>query len=223
MNRKKLIISTILNAISFACFLFVLFYHTISHPGSLMMFTVQSNILCGIVSLIVVIFNIFIFLEKKNELPSWLKVAKMVTTASVGLTFFTVTLYLGFVAIAEGYSYFILFRNENFFYHFLSPVCAMVSFIFFDSGKTINFKLTFLNVIHMIGYAIFYSINVFTHLEDGKVSRKYDWYYFVLGENWTIIFVIVGVLIFTYGIGFGLWILNKKFNKEKTQEEIAGD
>jgi hypothetical protein len=65
----------------------------------------------------------------------------------------------------------------------------------------------------MVGYTIFYSINVFTHLNaDGSVNRNYDWYYFVQGENWTFIFVVLGMLIVTYGIGLGLWFINKKLD-----------
>lgn len=175
------------------------------------MFTTQSNVVSGIVAAIIVIFDILILLKKRNELPEWLKVVKMVTTTGVTLTFLVVVFYLGFVAISQGYSYFVLFRSTNLFFHFLTPVSAILSFLLFEGSNKIKYKYTFLNMIHMVGYTIFYSINVFTHLkEDGSVDRKYDWYYFVLGENWTFIFVVLGMIIITYGIGFGLWWINKK-------------
>ena len=214
MNNKKIYVSLGINAINFVAVLICSITTLVRGFSALRMFTVQSNIICGIVALIMVIFAILIILKKKDELPNWLKITKMVTSTAVGLTFFTVALYLGFVAVAEGYSYFIMFKNENIFFHFLTPVLAMISFIFFDGGKKIDFKFTFLNMTHMVLYSIFYITNVFTHLKDGKLDGKYDWYYFVLGENWTIAFVVVGVLLVTYCIGFGLWILNKKFIKD---------
>ncbi len=175
------------------------------------MFTTQSNVVSGVVAIIIIVFDILILLKKRNELPQWLKIIKMVTTTGVTLTFLVVVFYLGFVAISEGHSYFILFRNTNLFFHFLTPVSAIISFTLFEGRNDIKFKYTFLNMIHMIGYSIFYSINVFTHLNnDGSVNRKYDWYYFVLGENWTFILVALGMLIVTYGIGLGLWWINRK-------------
>ena len=67
----------------------------------------------------------------------------------------------------------------------------------------------------MVAYSIFYTINVFTHLSiDGKVQRKYDWYYFVNGENWTFAIIAIIILLVTYGIGLLLWWSNKKiYNK----------
>jgi len=215
MSRKKLYGSLSLNIFTFVSVIVCIIILILRNPNTFRMFTTQSNVISGIVALIIIIFEIMILLKKKEEIPNWLKTLKMITTTGVTLTFLVVSLYLGFVAISKGYNYFIVFRSTNICFHFLTPVAAILSFILFENTDKIKFKYTFLNMIHMVCYAIFYTINVFTHLDsNGKVDRKYDWYYFVLGENWTFIFVAISILLVTYGIGFGIWFLNKKiYNK----------
>ena len=215
MSKKKLIGSLILNTFTVISVIVCIIILLNKNNNTFRMFTTQSNVISGVVGLIIVIFEILILLKKRNELPNWVKVVKMVTTTGVTLTFIVVVFYLGFVAVSQGRNYFIVFRNTNVFFHFLTPVSAILSFILFEGTDGIKFKLTFLNVIHMVGYSIFYAINVFTHLSsDGKVQRKYDWYYFVQGENWTFAIMAIGLLLVTFGIGFILWWSNKKiYNK----------
>ncbi len=214
MTKKNLYGSVALNLFTIISVIVCLIILCINNPNTFRMFTTQSNVIAGITAGIILVYEVLIILKKKDKLPDWLRIVKMVTTTAVTLTLLVVLFYLGFVAIAEGYSYFIMFRKTNICFHLLTPISAILSFILFEGGNKINFKFTFLNLIHMISYSIFYSINVFTHLTpEGKVDRKYDWYYFVLGENWTFVFVVIGVLTLTYLIGFSLWILNRKISK----------
>lgn len=215
MNKKNLYISLFLNTFTLISVIVCIIITIMKTPESFKMFTVQSNLICGIVASIVLFFEILIIMKKKEELPTWLKITKMVSTTGVTLTLLVVVFYLGFVAVAQGYSYFIMFYDANICFHLLTPLSAIISFIFFEGTNKINFKFTFLNLIHMFLYTIFYSINVLTHLNpDGSVNRKYDWYYFVNGGNYTLIFIVIGMLLFTYGIGFCLWFTNKKiYNK----------
>ncbi len=218
MTKRNLYGSLVLNAFTFLSVIVCLIILSINNPSSFRMFTTQSNVIAGITAGIILVFEVLIILGKKDKLPDWLRIVKMVTTTAVTLTLLVVLFYLGFVAVAEGYSYFIMFRNTNICFHLLTPISAIVSFILFEGGNKINIKFTFLNIIHMVLYSIFYTINVFTHLTpEGKVDRKYDWYYFVLGENWTFIFVVIAILSLTYGIGFSLWILNRQLSKNMVE------
>lgn len=211
--KKKVYGSLLLNLFTTISVIVCAIILSIRGPKTFRMFTTQSNIVSGIVAAIIVVFDILILLKKYNEIPNWLKIVKMIATTGVTLTFFVVVFYLGFVAVAQGYSYFIIFRSTNICFHLLTPISAILSFILFEGKSNIKFKYTFLNMIHMICYAIFYTINVFTHLNsDGSVNKDYDWYYFVLGENWTYIFAVLGILIVTYGIGLVLWFTNKKLD-----------
>ncbi|RIA78526.1 hypothetical protein EI71_00087 [Anaeroplasma bactoclasticum] len=216
--KKKVYGSLLLNLFTTISVIVCAIILSIRGPKTFRMFTTQSNIVSGIVAAIIVVFDILILLKKYNEIPNWLKIVKMIATTGVTLTFFVVVFYLGFVAVAEGYSYFILFRSTNICFHLLTPISAILSFILFEGRSNIKFKYTFFNMVHMICYAIFYTINVFTHLNsDGSVNKDYDWYYFVLGENWTYIFAVLGILIVTYGIGLVLWFTNKKLELFKEQ------
>jgi hypothetical protein len=216
--KKKVYGSLLLNLFTTISVIVCAIILSIRGPKTFRMFTTQSNIVSGIVAAIIVVFDILILLKKYNEIPNWLKIVKMIATTGVTLTFFVVVFYLGFVAVAEGYSYFILFRSTNICFCLLTPISAILSFILFEGRSNIKFKYTFFNMVHMICYAIFYTINVFTHLNsDGSVNKDYDWYYFVLGENWTYIFAVLGILIVTYGIGLVLWFTNKKLELFKEQ------
>ena len=218
MSKKKLYGSLFLNSFTLVSVIVCMIILIKRNPNTFRMFTTESNLISGIVSLIIVIFEILILIKKRKNLPNWLNKLKMITTTGVSLTLVVVVFYLGFVAISQGYNYFIVFRGTNICFHFLTPVSAILSFILFE-GSNINFKFTFLNLIHMVSYTIFYVINVFTHLNNGKADKKYDWYYFVVGENYTIIFMVVIILIVTYFIGFSLWILNKKIYMKSILKE----
>ncbi len=220
MSKKKLYGSLLLNLFTLISVIVITIILLKRGPRTFRMFTTQSNVVSGIIALIVVIFEILIILKKKNELPEWLKVTKMVGTTGVALTFLVVVFYLGFVAVGKGYNYFIVFRGTNVCFHFLTPVSAILSFILFEGSDKIKRRYTFLNMVHMVGYTIFYAINVFTHLNpDGTANRDYDWYYFVLGETWTFGFVVLAMLLITYGIGFGLWWLNRRIERTNLFKE----
>ena len=219
MNKKKAIGSLILNIFTFLSVLGCMIYIFINSKRPFKMFTTQSNFVAGIVAGIIIIFDILIILNKIKDLPKWLKIIKMIVTTGVTLTFLVVTLYLGFVAVAMGYSYFLVFENTNLFFHLFTPLSALFSFILFEGTTEIKKRYTLLNLLHMGCYSIFYSINVFTHLTpEGKVDRKYDWYYFIIGENWTFAIVITGMVLITFGIGFILWFMNKKIKEKQLFE-----
>ena len=211
MSKKDLYISLALNFINFVAVIICTIFTFKDGVSELRMFTVQSNIMCGIVAGIMTVFEILILLKRKEKLPKWLLTLKMVINTSVFLTFMVVALFLGFVAIAEGYSYFILFRGTNIFFHFLTPVIAVVSFTFFEKTNEIKFKYTFFNLIHMGLYTIFYVLNVKLELTFNEAIGRYDWYYFfATGNDFISSLIIIAGLGVTYGLGFLMWYFNKK-------------
>lgn len=211
MNKKDLYISLALNLINFIAVIICTIFTFKYGIEEIRMFTVESNIMCGIVAGIMVVFEVLIVLKKKEKLPKWLLTLKMVINTSVLLTFLVVALFLGFVAIAEGYSYFILFRGTNIFFHFLTPVIAVVSFVLFEKTDEIKFKYTFFNLIHMGLYTIFYVLNVKLELTFNEAIGRYDWYYFFAsGNDFISALIILAGIGFTYGIGFLMWFFNKK-------------
>ena len=113
MGKRNLYISLGLNVFNAASVIVCSIFSFLGGISSIKMFTVQSNILTGIVAIVFVVFEVLVLLKKKEKLPPWLLTLKMVTTTGVALTFFVVAFFLSFIAVAQGYSYFILFRNIN--------------------------------------------------------------------------------------------------------------
>lgn len=222
MLSKNQKISLIFNCIIFVLsFLGIIFIFTdfkfmnvpdvIDAPGieSLKFFTVQSNILVGIVALIIFIYLILLNSGKIKSIPKVLYILKFIACVAVGLTFLTVLFYL---APFNPSGFFILFANTNLLYHFIIPVLSLVSFIFFEKVD-MNFKCTFLAVLPMILYGIFYIINLIVHMENGAVSMDYDWYGFAQNGVIGIIISPIVMLAFTYLIAYLTWFCNKKCAK----------
>ena len=105
-----------------------------------------------------------------------------------------------------------LLKNSNLFLHLIIPVLSIISFIFFEKTNKIKFKYVFLAVIPTFIYSLLYLINVLIHIENGKVSPTYDWYYFLQNSMNNIFIVMPFMLICTYLIGLLLYKLNKKHN-----------
>ena len=151
--------------------------------GMLRFFTVQSNIFMAIIALVFAVLEIRFLKGKINEIPTKAYVLKLMSTTAVGLTFLVVFAYLG--PITE-YGIIAMIMNSNLF------------------------KYTFWCILPTFLYAIYYLINIFIHMQDGKVSPVYDWYWFVQNGVWTAIIVVPLMLLITYIITLILWKINKK-------------
>ena len=175
--------------------------------GMFKFFTVQSNLLMGIVSLIYIIKQINLLNKKIVKLPSWCSILKLTSTTAVTLTFVVVFLYL---APLTGKGVKPLLMNSNLFFHLLIPILSIITFIFFERNKDIKFKDNLISIIPVALYELFYLINALIHMENHRISPKYDWYYFVQTDIKNIYIVIPTMLIITYIISVILWYINKK-------------
>ena len=222
-DKLSLIFNCIIFAVTvFACvitFCDILFIEVpvLEHGIKIMkFFTMQSNVLAGIVALLYVIFYV-LRSKKGKKFPTILYVLKYIATIDLIITFLVVTLFLGFI-VEEGY--FTLFVNGNFFFHFFTPVINAVSFICFEEFYLKEFKYTFTGIIHMVLYSIFYMSVVLTHMVDGVVDLKYDWYAFAQKGLPLAFAIALGLLVITYFVGFALWkIKNKQNQKLKESNE----
>ena len=169
-------------------------------------YTVDSNVLMGIVSLLFLISEIQILRCKKEKISRLLYILKLIGTVGTSLTFLTVVLYLGPISKNGMLS---MFLNANLFFHLITPVLSIITFIFFEKTSKLDFKCTFLGIIPMFIYGIVYTTNVLIHANNGKIDPIYDWYHFVQGGMYQLLFVIPIMFIVTYIISFMLWKLNK--------------
>lgn len=175
-------------------------------------YTVDSNILMGIIALFFAGLEIQKLFGKIDEIPTYAYVLKLVGTVGVVLTFLTTVLYLGPI-IDTGF--FSLFRNSNLFYHLIIPILSMITFVLFENTDKLKLKHTFIGMITMLIYSVFYTVSALLHIENGKVIHGYDWYGFVKNGLSSVYIVTPVMLLFTYLISFGLYFLNKKLNNAK--------
>lgn len=169
-------------------------------------FTIQSNIFMGIVSFVFANREYQIFRGKKKEIPRFYYILKMVATVSVSLTFFVVFAYLGFVT--KG-GHIPLLRNSNLFFHFIIPVVSIYNFVVFEKNNQISFKYTLYGLLPTILYEIYYSINIFINMKNGKILPITDWYYITQNGIWMSLMVVVSMLSITYLLCLIIWRFNR--------------
>lgn len=170
-------------------------------------YTVQSNLLIGIISLIFAIFEILVLKNKIKKIPSVLYLLKLMFTVGVSITLFVVLFYLTPIS---GKNALALFMNSNLFFHLLVPVLAIIVFVFFEKTNLIKFKQLILCLIPTILYGIYYAINAYSHIENGKIGYEYDWYGFAQAGIVGTILVFIIIISLAYLFAFLLWKLNKK-------------
>ena len=176
-----------------------------SKIGMFKFFTVDSNILMGITSLIFVTKEI-----KKEKITKNMYRLKLMSTTAVTLTFIVVFTYLG--PIAEN-GIISLLQNSNIFFHLIIPVLSIINLTMFEKTNKLEFKDTIYGLLPTIIYAIGYITNIIIHVENGKVSPIYDWYWFVQNGITFALIVAPIILLMTYIIALILWKLNKRRTK----------
>ena len=223
-NTKSLKLSLIINIINFVFitfatismytgFNFMTDVNDLSLEGysAFQFFTVDSNLLLGFVIIIFVIYEILLLSSKINEIPKWVYIIKHVGTVGVTLTMLVTVFFLGFIASS---GYFSLFTNANLFYHLLSPLLSLVCFILLENTNKIKFNDCLFGMLPLILYSCYYISNVLTHMENGKVSTFYDFYYFAQGGIISIIISTIVVFSITFGICYLIYYFNRKLYKE---------
>ncbi|MBQ7995847.1 MAG: hypothetical protein IJ247_06550 [Bacilli bacterium] len=216
-NKTSKIITLILDILITIMVITSLFMMVLGGTGTLSVqgldafkyFTVDSNALMGLCALVLVPFDILVLLGKKEKTPKAIKVLFHIGLVGVTLTLLTVLFFLGII-----YGYQNMFLGANLFMHLLTPVTALIRFIFFgnDEGEMQIFPCTIYGTIPMIIYGIVYFINVGVHGGYGDVN--YDWYMFGAGGPWTAPLIFLAMLSFTYGISFLTYFVSKKVRKK---------
>lgn len=166
-------------------------------------FTVDSNVLMGIAALVYAIYLFLVLRGTDTAVPHWCVLLKLSATASVALTMVTV---LVFLAPTCKKGYLAMFTGSNFFFHLTIPLLSILDFIFFVQGKEIRFAETVWGIIPAVLYAAAYACYVLKHAENGKVSKKYDWYGFVQGGTQYAALAALIVVSGAYLLTVLLWL-----------------
>ena len=110
-----------------------------SKVGRLRFFTIDSNLLMGITSLVFLIQQIKLLKGKIKEINKKYYILNLMSTTAVALTFMVVLVYLGQIAPNGLYS---MYVNKNLFFHGLIPLTAIINFIFFNHTNKLKFRDT---------------------------------------------------------------------------------
>lgn len=172
-------------------------------------YTVDSNILIGIVSFILAIFEYKLLRGKIDKIPESVYILKMIGTAAITLTFI-VTLFF----LAPLYGFYAMYNNNNLFFHLITPILSIISYIFFEKYDN-KYRYAFLGILPMFIYSIYYTSMVLIHINDDGLTFKYDFYGFLQGNINNIYIVIPSIFIFSFIISILLIFFNKKTSSKK--------
>lgn len=146
-------------------------------------FTVQSNLLCSLTAIVMIVFGVLRLINGMGA-PLWALVLKLIGTAAVGLTFFVVFLML---APYAGYKFMI--EGGSLYMHLITPLAAMVSFILLDGGPKLPMWTVALAIIPTFLYGIVYLYQVVVKGE--KNGGWEDFYGFNKGGKWPLSSVLL--------------------------------
>lgn len=170
-------------------------------------YTVDSNILMGIVSLIFIIYEKKLLKNKIKEIPKKVYILKLIATSGISLTFITTSFFL-----APTYGFYAMFNNNNLLFHLVVPVLSIITYIFFEKHDN-KYKYAILGIIPMFLYSIFYTTNILINLNNGGLTFKYDFYGFLQGNLNNIYLVIPVIYLISYIISILLVFGNRKIKK----------
>ena len=208
MSRTKTIISLIINSVIFLTTTGIVISYFCGNTGTLIeygyesfkFFTTDSNVIAAVASLIMAICDIKILSGKNNHIPPWVILFKYIGTVSVMLTFMTVVCYL-----APIYGPATVLSGTSFHMHASAPLLCFISFCFIETDSTLSFKSTFIALIPMLLYSVFYTSSVVFF------KTITDFYSLNAGGFWYISSPII--LFGTYTIAFLTRLLHNKFCK----------
>ena len=172
--------------------------------GMLKFFTVQSNMFMGLVALLFALKKIL-----KQKITRLDHILNLMSTTAVSLTFVVVFAYLGPISKGGISS---MLQNSNLFFHLIVPVLSIINYILFEKVDKMTFKDSIYGIVPALLYSVYYITNIIIHMENGKVSPIYDWYWFIQNGVWTAFIVGPLLILITYIITLILLKLNKKFS-----------
>lgn len=172
-------------------------------------YTVDSNLLVGIVALILAVYEIKLLKNKISIIPNFVYILKLVATSGITLTFLVTAFFL-----APRHGIYPLYNNSNLLFHLIIPLFAIISYIFFEKHNS-SYKVAALGITPMFLYSIYYITMILIHLDNGKINPKYEFYGFLNGNLNNIYIVLPMMYLITYLISLLILFLNKKIASKK--------
>jgi len=183
-------------------------------------YTQDSNIVLLIACLIMSIEQgRVLFGEKRVETPRYAQMLKYIATSMVTLTFLVVVFvlipYAGINSAVEK-----LFCGASLYHHFLCPVMAFVSFVFFEKEPKLKFIDTLCALIPTIVYAVIIVILNLCRV----ITGPYPFLKVYEQPVYASILWVFAILGGAYAIAVGTYFAHKgKQNKHNKNSQEKGD
>lgn len=157
-------------------------------------FTVLSNVLVAITSLVVLFFNVKHVKNGIKNLPHVALLVKFVGTVSVTVTFLTVVFFLG-----PTLGYLAMFEGVNMILHAIVPIVAIISLTVLEVNKPFTAKQSWLGLIPTVLYSIVYVVMVIF------VKGWQDFYGFTFGGKLylapvSLVVMYLATMLFSVGL-----------------------
>ena len=170
---------------------------------NLKFYTVLSNIFCGVIALV---YLMFILLGKDT---GKINVLKLAAVCGVAITFSVVAFMFGPL---YGYPQFYL--RSNLFFHLLLPLTAMAEFIVVKRPK-MPFRYTVFAAIPTLLYGVGYMTNILINGIGGEWPYTNDFYAF-LSWGWSVgIMIFAGITLTAFGAACIFRAISNKRSSER--------
>lgn len=153
--------------------------------GCFRFFTNDSNILCALVSLAMIPFNIRSIRTGKPSIPRSMTILKYIGTAAVTLTMAVVVVFLG---PTQGYGK--MYSDVCLELHLICPLLAIISFCFFERTNSLTRRDALFALLPTFLYGTTYLILV---VFAGKWP---DFYGFNIGGYWPVAYIALHLFTF---------------------------
>lgn len=155
-------------------------------------FTVDSNLLLGLVYLLELILSAACIPEKNERVRLLTEQLLYIATVAVALTFTVVAVFFG-----PSVGYAPLYQDANLYFHLIIPVLAIASYCLFHRGRFIPLWETSAALIPSMLYGAYYTVVLLLY---GAHFPETDWYGFASGG-------IVGSVISASGVFLVTWAM----------------
>ena len=181
----------------------------ISGFRALRYFTVDSNILLGIFSLIAAIDERRVWKGRKEDVSALSLILKLMGTVGVTLTMLVTVFYLTPTTM-QRYGLLGMYKGSNFLLHLVNPILAIFVFLRCERTSRIAFRHTWTGIIPMLIYAVYYVAEAVRHSDNGLIAPGYDWYGFFFNGVKSGVIMVPLLIFITYMISYVLWRLNRR-------------
>ena len=182
-------------------------------------FTVQSNIFIIVMSLLFLVNDVMLLINKKSFVNQTLLLIKYVATVAITITFIV---FFTLLAPLMGVDYLLSFNN--FSLHAIVPILAIIDFILFDTDINLTYKNSLLATIAPISYVVFVYIGAIFKLRYGE-NLYYPYFFldfekngFFFEKGFGIIPWIIILLAGICGLGFLYCLIIKLRQKSLSNE-----